>query len=121
MGLMRRLFELRPWYKLVPDQSVLATDPGKGSEQILAARADDGSFIIAYLPMAYAVTIHMDKVSGKNGKARWYDPRQGTWSEIGQYANKGAREFTPPSAEARNDWVLVIDDADKGYPTSQAK
>ena len=29
VGLMRRLFEQRPWYKMVPDQSVLASEPGE--------------------------------------------------------------------------------------------
>ena len=30
MGIMRRLFEQRPWYRLKPDQSVLASEPGGG-------------------------------------------------------------------------------------------
>ena len=30
VGLMRRLFELRPWHKMVPDQSVLASGAGDG-------------------------------------------------------------------------------------------
>ena len=48
VGLMRRLFELRPWHKLVPDQSVLAR--ARRRNRVLAARAEDGSFVIAYLP-----------------------------------------------------------------------
>ena len=30
VGLVRRLFEQRPWHKMVPDQSVLASEPGGG-------------------------------------------------------------------------------------------
>jgi len=109
VGFMRRLFELRPWYKLVPDQSVIASGQGEGEDHVQAARADDGSFLLAYLPHGQAVGIHMDKVSGKKVKARWYDPRGGTWREIGVYANTGTHEFTTPSQGARTDWVLVLD------------
>jgi hypothetical protein len=121
VGLMRRLFELRPWYKLVQDQSVLASGPGEEATPVQAARAKDGSFLIAYSPVGRPVGIHMDKVSGEKVKARWYDPREGTWREIGVYANTGTREFTCPSQGAQSDWVLVLDDAAKGYPTGSAR
>jgi hypothetical protein len=121
VGFMRRLFELRPWYKLVPDQSVLASGQGEGEDHVQAARADDHSFLIAYLPQGHTVRIHMNKIAGKTVKARWYDPREGTWRDIGEYANTGTREFVAPSQGARSDWVLVLDDAAKGYPTEPSK
>jgi hypothetical protein len=117
MGLLRRLFELRPWYRLVPDQSVIASGQGEGEKHLQAARAKDGSFLIAYSPVGGPVGIHMDKLSGKKVRAHWYDPRVGTWSEIGVYANTGTREFTPPSKGPQSDWVLVLDDAARDYPT----
>jgi hypothetical protein len=118
VGFMRRLFELRPWYKLVPDQSVIAAGQGEGEDHVRAARADDGSFVIAYLPSGKPVSINMDKVSGKTVKAQWYDPRTGTWREIGEYPNTGNREFAAPSSGAKNDWVLVLEDAAKGCPNA---
>ena len=117
---MRRLFELRPWYRLVPDQSVVASGQGEGANHIQAARAKDGSFLLAYAPAGRPVGIHLDKLSGKQVKARWYDPRKGTWREIGVYASTGTREFTGPAQGAPSDWVLVLDDAAKGYPTERA-
>ena len=116
VGLMRRLFELRPWYQLVPDQSVIASGQGEGEDHIQAARAEDGSFLIAYLPHGRPVGIDMTKMSGKKIIAHWYGPRAGTWQEIGSFASSGTREFFPPSVGDRTDWVLVLDDADKGYP-----
>jgi len=121
VGFMRRLFELRPWYKLVPDQSVLASDEGKGSDRLVAARAEDGSFVIAYLPTGKPVSVHMGKLSGKSVKARWYDPRRGTWQEAGEYTNSGMQEFVPPAQGAQSDWALVLDDAEKHYPTERPK
>jgi hypothetical protein len=117
VGFMRRLFELRPWYKLVPDQSVLAAGQGEGADHVQAARDRDRSFLIAYLPQGHSVSIHMDRISGKKVKARWYDPRKGVWREIGEYANTGIREFVAPSQGAQSDWVLVLDDAGAGYQT----
>jgi hypothetical protein len=117
VGLMRRLFELRPWFKLVPDQTVVAAGQGDGEDHVQAAKADDGSFVIAYLPRGRTVSVRMDKVSGESVKAWWYDPRDGTWREIGTYASTGTREFAAPSQGDRSDWVLVLDDAKKGYPT----
>jgi hypothetical protein len=116
VGWMRRLFELRPWYRMVPDQSVLAAGQGEGEDHVQAARAEDGSFLIAYLPTGKPVSIQMDRLSGQEVNARWYDPRQGTWTSIGRYASTGVREYVAPSQGDRDDWALVLDDARKNYP-----
>ena len=109
VGLMRRLFEQRPWYKLVPDQSVLVSAPGAGPFRLVAARAKDGSFVIAYTPRGQLLRIHMNRLAGPKVKARWYDPRDGTWRDIGEFTNTGEREFPTPSQGSTNDWVLVLD------------
>ena len=109
VGLMRRLFEQRPWYKLVPDQSVLVSAPGAGPFRLVAARAKDGSFVIAYTPRGQLLSIHMNRLAGPKVKARWYDPRDGTWRDIGEFTNTGEREFPTPSQGSTNDWVLVLD------------
>jgi hypothetical protein len=121
VGLMRRLFELRPWYKLVPDQSVIASGQKDGEDHIQAARADDGAFVLAYLSHGGQIGIHMDKLTGKDVQAHWYDPRTGKWREIGEYPNTGSREFVTPTKGDRDDWVLVLDDRAKGYPTERSK
>jgi hypothetical protein len=115
VGLARKLFELRPWYKLVPDQTSIASGQGEGEDHIQAARAEDGSFILAYLTLGNPVTIRMDKISGKDVKAQWYNPRDGRFIYIGLYTNEGTVEFTPPSNFDRDDWVLVLDDESKRY------
>ncbi len=109
VGLMRRLFEQRPWYKLVPDQSVLASGAGSGPYRLVSARAEDGSFVIAYTPRGQPLTIEMSKLAGAKVKARWYDPRDGRWQEIGEFTNTGVHEFPAPSQGLTNDWTLVLD------------
>ena len=56
--------------------------------------------------------------SGAKIKAQWYDPREGTWTLIGQYLNKAVREFVPPSNGDQNDSILVLEDMEKNYPSS---
>lgn len=115
VGIMRKLFELRPWYKMAPDQSVIAGGQGEGEHHIQAARAEDGSFAIAYLPLGEPVEIHMDKIIGAKVKAQWYNPRNGEFLKIGTHPNEGIRAFKVPSGEGSEDWVLVLDAAGFGY------
>ena len=116
MQMMRRLFERFPWYKLVPDQSLLASEPGTGPFRLVAARAEDGSFAICYSPRGQSFRVRMDRLARAKVKARWYDPRDGSWREIGEIANSGAHEFNPPSRGERDDWVLVLDASGQDTP-----
>jgi hypothetical protein len=109
VGLMRRLFEQWPWHRMVPDQSVLASDPGEGTRRLVAARAEDKSFVIAYTPAGKPVSIHLDKLSSSPVNAQWYNPRDGAWKAIGQFPNRGVHEFTAPSPGEQDDWVLMLD------------
>ncbi|MBM3841172.1 MAG: DUF4038 domain-containing protein [Verrucomicrobia bacterium] len=109
MGLMRRLFEQRPWHKMIPDPSVLASEAGSGPYRLVGGRAEDGSFVIAYTPVGRPVSIQLNKLRAPSVTAQWYDPRGGTWKPIGQYSNKGVQEFVPPTRGEKDDWVLVLD------------
>ena len=113
---LRRLFDSRPWHLLVPDQdhTVMTAGCGDGFDYAPAARAGDGSTIMAYLPSPRTVTIDMGRVSGSaDADGWWYNPRDGGAQYIGLFPNSLTREFTPPDSE---DWVLVIDDASRGFP-----
>ena len=117
VGFARKLIELRPWYMMEEDQSVVAEGQGEGEYHIQAARATDGSFILAYLTMGGPVGIDMSRLSGRRVKAMWFNPRDGRFTVIdGEYTNEGLERFTPPTDYDRDDWVLVLEDADKNYP-----
>ena len=58
----------------------------------------------------------MSAITGATVKAWWFNPRNGTATPIGTFPNTGERAFTPPDAGEMLDWVLVLDDAAKGYP-----
>ncbi|HEV2131598.1 MAG TPA: putative collagen-binding domain-containing protein, partial [Longimicrobiaceae bacterium] len=113
----RRLFESRPWQRLVPDQGVMAGDAGSGAGHQRAARASDGSFLFAYTPLWRPLSVRLDRLSGTVVRAYWFDPRTGIATEIGTFPRSGTRTFDPPENEERgNDWVLVLDDADTSFP-----
>ena len=65
-------------------------------------------------------TVRMDEITGARVKAWWFNPRNGEATAIGEFPNTGEREFTPPDPGEMLDWVLVLDDASKGYPAPGA-
>jgi hypothetical protein len=111
MQWMRKLFEQRPWHSLAPDPGVILQGQGEGELYVPAARAADGSCVIAYLGRGQQVSIRGDRLSGARIRARWFDPRTGGWIEAGERPAFGVGEFVPPSQGEGNDWVLVLDDA----------
>ncbi len=118
----RRLIESRPFLSRVPDDSIIVTDrvptsvPGAGRYRFVATRDTDGTYAMVYAPVGRAFKVRMDVIKGAKVKAWWYNPRNGQATAIGEFANTGEREFLPPDKGEMLDWVLVLDDASKGYP-----
>ena len=62
--------------------------------------------------------MRLGKITGKKINAWWFNPRNGKAEAIGTFDNhQGDREFTPPDDGEMLDWVLVLDDAAKNYPS----
>lgn len=109
-----KLFRSREHWLLVPDINHTVVKAGYGSGSVLTttARTSDGQTIIAYIPNGNGttLTVDMSKIASasKRAKCWWFNPSSGSATLIGNFANFGMRDFTPPDS---NDWVLVIDDA----------
>ncbi len=97
---------------IVADQS----DPGRGSDHIQATRAEDGSYAFVYSASGRPFTLNLEKLTGEQVRAVWYDPRSGTTTAAGTFHRAGKKEFQPPSQGKGNDWVLVLDNPSRGYP-----
>jgi hypothetical protein len=78
---------------------------------VQATRAGDGAYLMAYTPGGEPFTTDLTAVSGQAVNAWWYDPRTGAATPIPGVA-RGTHAFEPPS---REDWVLVVDDAARGF------
>lgn len=112
---VRALLESRPFLARVPDQSIVASVQSPGAGHVRATRGESYAFV--YIPLGDEVTIQLGKISGKQVKAWWYNPRSGESMDIDTFANTGTRSFDAPGPTVRgNDWLLVLDDASKGYP-----
>lgn len=115
MGYLRRLFESRPFTQLKPDQSLIVNQVEEGSDPIRAACAEDGSFAFVYTPTGQPIVVQLEQIKGSRVNAYWYDPRQGTATAIATFSNQEPKEFRPPSTGRGNDWILVLDNADKQF------
>lgn len=118
----RRLLESRPVLTRVPDDSVIIPDrvatsvPGAGRYRFVATRDEAGTYAMIYAPVGRPFSARMGVIKGPRVKAWWFDPRTGKATSIAEYPNTGTRRFEPPSTGEATDWVLVLDDASKGYP-----
>jgi hypothetical protein len=120
------LFQSRPWYALVPDQTHKLVTAGYGTfssggsphssidenDYVTAAFTSDGKLAIVYIPTARTITVELTKLSG-SVTARWYGPTTGYYQTVAgsPFANTVPHDFTTPAAHAdgSGDWVLVLE------------
>ncbi len=96
------------FFKIVPNPSLLNSKVEHGENFIAAATANDNSFALVYLAKGQKVELKMNLLYGKT-KARWFNPRNGIYREIGEFENKGVSTFTPPTTGTGNDWMLFLE------------
>ena len=109
MGILKRIFLARSeWWLLVPDQSVLASG-GKTQGKVLhlAARHQDGKWVMVYLGDNTSFSVNMNRLSPARAKACWIDPRTGDSAPIGVFGNSGVRPFSTPAGW--EDALLVLE------------
>lgn len=111
---LRALVLSRPYFDRLPDQALIAGDPGQGGLHLQAARDAAGTYALVYFPTSdQTATIDLGRLRARKLRAWWYDPRTGVGTLIGAIEGGAPREFrTPPFGP---DWVLVLDDDAAGY------
>jgi hypothetical protein len=105
MKYLHEFFKSFEWWRLVPAQEILTSQPGRNdaSKFIAAAISKAGDLAVVYMPEGGSVTLKTDYL--KNGlPARWYHPRTGGWLDAGK-GEKPAQTFETAD---RNDWVLLV-------------
>ncbi|MCL4202633.1 MAG: DUF4038 domain-containing protein [Pirellulaceae bacterium] len=115
MSHVRRLFESRPFQKLVPDQSMILDGPTHGGAKVRAARATDGSFAFIYSPRGEPFTLRVNVIRTPI-RQTWFDPREGSARPLHTTDTPGFQTFVPPTQGRGCDWVLVLEDATAGFP-----
>jgi hypothetical protein len=116
MGHVRRLFESRPFQRLVPDQSMILSGATSGGAKIRAARDTEGQFAFIYTPRGEQFTLSRSVIGGDRIREAWYDPRYGCAHRIHAGCRGAMQTYTPPTSGRGCDWVLVIEDDAADFP-----
>lgn len=105
---LKELMLSRPYFDRVPDQSLIAEQPGDKYDYQTGTRGNDYAFIYTY--NGKNIRANMGIIEGEKVQAEWFDPRNGQTKPIGTFPNKGIKEFDPPGEVMNgNDWVLILD------------
>ena len=115
VGYMRKVLERRKWQRLVPDQDAIVSENPNDRGYILCAVSQDGDFLMAYTPYGRKLKVKTEKIKSDKLKGWWFNPRDGRSITLGVFDNKKEMEFAPHSEGRGSDWLLVIDDASKGF------
>ena len=100
---------------MLVDTPIATAMPGTGRYHFASTRDETGTYAMVYAPVGRMFRVRMSVITGATVKAWWFNPRNGTATAIGTFPNTGERDFTPPDPGEMLDWVLVLDDAAKGY------
>ncbi len=106
MNYLKKLIEDFPFMERVPDQRMIANQ-GERYDYLVASRGKDYALIYTYT--GRTIRVNMGLIDGETIKARWYNPRNGEYSDIGEFANEGVIDFEPlGNVQEGNDWILVL-------------
>lgn len=122
MQYAKRLLLSRPYFTRIPaTETVIVPDenrsimPGEGIYHFAATMDTDGTYLMVYAPVGRRFQVNTTVIRGDKLTAFWYNPRNGKSQKIGR-VEKGERvSFISPNPGEELDWVLVIDDASRGY------
>lgn len=110
MQWVKKLMLSHPMAGRIPDQSIIVGDVGAGIERVQSTRG--AGYAMVYTPTGGPFTADLAALGGPLVRAKWYDPRTGDTTDLGEFEPQ-PREFRAPGAcGPGNDWVLVLD-----YPT----
>lgn len=123
MRYARRLFESRPFFTRIPDDSLIVPHPfntnmvpGAAERRFVAMRDRDGRWAMIYAPCGRPFRVNPAPLREGRWIAWWYDPRNGAATRIGDYDRSALPAFVPPSPGELLDWVLVLDEAAQNWP-----
>lgn len=114
MMFVRRLMQSRPQFDRVPDQSLVVENNLCPAERIQATRGTDYAFV--YTAAGKPFTVRLNKMSVKQWRANWFDPRTGKTRSAETVAGQRQQRFIPPTSGYGQDWILILDDVSRRYP-----
>jgi len=122
----RALLESRPFLTRIPDQSLIVPTsvpnavPGAGTKFMNATRNADGAYGMIYSAASRSYGLNPGLLSGESFHFWWFNPRNGTHTDLGVFPRSNVINVTPPDQGEDLDWILVIDDAAPDFPAPGA-
>lgn len=110
---VRKLMESRPFLDRIPFQRIVKNSYFPETEYIVATRGAD--YVMAYLPVGKTVRLDLTLCGWPEANAWWYNCRTGSARSIGLVRTDQTTNFDAGERGRGNDWVLVIDNAAKGF------
>lgn len=111
---LRALVGSRPFLTRVPAPEVLTS----GATGTRALRDADDGYLMVHAPAGEEFSVNTAVLPGEALRGWWYDPRTGTPIDTGTVMRGESVAFFPPTTgpeDAGLDWVLVVDDAARGF------
>ncbi|PWS28805.1 glycoside hydrolase [Pedobacter yonginense] len=108
MQFLKKLILSQSYFDRVPDQTLVAGKNGEKYDRVIATRGEEFALLYTYNGKNFSV--QLGKTDGDDVKASWFNPRDGKYTAIGEFENKGIKAFYPPGEPQNgNDWVLVLE------------
>jgi hypothetical protein len=110
---VRKLMESRPMPERVPFQQLVKNSYVPETDYIVATRGE--SYAMVYIPTGWGAALDLDLLGWPLSRGWWYNCRTGEVKDIGEIETRGVQTFGPETSGRGNDWVLVLDNAEKSF------
>lgn len=111
MGYLKAFMLALPWQRLRPYQGIVAGGSGMNGAYAAAARSEDGDIACIYSPNGQTIAANLDLMECTDLSVSWFNPRNGSLTNVGRIAASGGQSFTPPGGDSASDYVLVLESA----------
>jgi len=108
MHYLKKLMLSRPYMERRPAPTLIAGINGEKYDRIIATRGKKYAMFYTFTGKPFSV--NMGKIKGNKISAKWFNPKDGTFTPIGVFENQGVKTFSPPGKTRNgNDSVLILD------------
>ena len=114
---LKNLMLSRPFLSRIPDKLMVAINQPETDDYVIATRDVEASYAMIYIPTGKQTWIDIQAFGEKGLKSWWYDTRTGVSLEGPEITQTTRISVQPPTSGKGQDWVLVVDEKAKNYPS----
>jgi hypothetical protein len=108
MQYLKELVLSKSYFDRVPANEFLGKEQGLKYDYIAITKGEN--YLLAYTCNGNNISLALEKLNWSGYNASWFNPRDGSTSEIRGYKSDQNVEFDPPGDKVSgNDWVLILE------------